>query len=135
MSQTSKPTPVDQLLDGIVASSIPEGVFSDDAVLDATVPNWRLSVSGGEAVRSQLAQWYADPGEFQTLRRTPLPQGELVEFTLTWAENGVPHTCHQAHILEIADGLVSTDTMWCGGRSPGKRIGFHSSRRCGAFRG
>jgi hypothetical protein len=42
----------------------------------------------------------------------------LVEFTLTWDEHGVEHTCHQAHILEIADGRVRTDTMFCGGRWP-----------------
>jgi hypothetical protein len=120
--------PIDQLLDGIVSSSIPEGIFSDDAVLDATVPHWRLSVSGGEAVRSQLAQWYADPGEFQALSRTPIPLGELVEFTLTWVEQGVQHTCHQAHILEIAEDRVRTDTMFCGGRWPASLVAEMSAQ-------
>jgi hypothetical protein len=115
-------TPVDQLLAGIQAGSIPAGIFSTDATLDATVPNWRFSVSGAEAVRAELGQWYADAGQFERLERTSLPDGELVEFTLTWEERGVPHTCHQAHILRIAAGRVSADTAFCGGRWPASLV-------------
>jgi hypothetical protein len=109
---------VDRLLAGIEAGSIPDGIFSDDAVLDATVPNWRFSVNGGDAVRHTLGRWYADPGRFESIRRSPLPDGELVEFTLTWEEQGVPHACHQAHILKVVGGHVATDTAFCGGRWP-----------------
>jgi hypothetical protein len=109
---------VDRFLAGIEAGSIPVGIFSDDAILDATVPNWRFSVNGGEAVRHELGRWYADPGRFESLRRTPLPDGELVEFTLAWEEQGGPHACHQAHILKVAQGQVAGDTAFCGGRWP-----------------
>ena len=109
---------IDRLLAGIEAGSIPAGVFADDAILDATVPNWRFSVNGGDSVRHELGRWYADPGRFESLQRTPLPNGELVEFTLTWEEKGVPHACHQAHILKVAGGKVATDTAFCGGRWP-----------------
>jgi hypothetical protein len=109
---------VDRLLAGIEAGSIPAGIFASDAVLDATVPNWRFSVKGGEAVRHELGRWYADPGGFETLHRNPLPGGELVEFTLAWQEHGVAHACHQAHILRLANGQVTADTAFCGGRWP-----------------
>lgn len=109
---------VDVLLQGIETGSVPPGVFSDDVVLDATVPNWRFTARGLPAVTRELAGWYADPGRFEELRRTPLPTGELVEFTLTWVEGGVPHTCHQAHILTVREGLVAADTAFCGGRWP-----------------
>ena len=110
--------PIDALLAGIESGSIPAGLFADDAVLDATVPNWRFSVRGGESIRRELAQWFADPGHFESLRRRPLPDGELVEFTLRWHEHGVLHTCHQAHILQVHDGQVVADTAFCGGRWP-----------------
>jgi hypothetical protein len=113
-----KTAAVDQLVAGIEAGSIPDGIFAEDAVLDATVPNWRFRVQGGDAVRSQLAGWYADPGHFEAISRTELDDGELVEFTLTWREGGVPHMCHQAHILRVADGRVLADTAFCGGRWP-----------------
>jgi hypothetical protein len=114
--------PVDALLAGIEAAAIPEGVFCDDAVLDATVPNWRFTTRGADGIRAELSRWYADPGTFGDVRRTPLPDGELVEFSLTWHENGVEHMCHQAHVLRIRDNQVASDTAWCGGRWPAPLI-------------
>lgn len=87
-----------------------------DVTLDATVPNWRFTVRGEDAVRSELGRWYATPGAFEELKRTPLPTGELVEFTLRWEEDGVPHAAHQAHVLEVTDGRIAKDQVWCGGR-------------------
>lgn len=118
MTSHSNATAVDRLVAGIEAGVIPADVFGDDAVLDATVPNWRFSVHGGAAVREQLAGWFADRGRFQSIRRSALPDGELVEFTLTWTEQGVEHTCHQAHLLAVTDGRVSADVAFCGGRWP-----------------
>lgn len=109
---------IDRFLSGVEAGQLSGDVFSDDADLDATVPNWRFQVRGGEAVRAELARWYADPGKFLDLERTAIPGGELVEFTLTWTEEGVPHRVHQAHILQVAEGRVFRDTAFCGGRWP-----------------
>jgi hypothetical protein len=109
---------IDRFLSGVEAGQLSGDVFSDEADLDATVPNWRFQVRGGEAVRAELARWYAEPGQFLDLRRTEIPRGELVEFTLTWLEDGVPHRVHQAHILEVAEGRVARDTAFCGGRWP-----------------
>ncbi len=47
---------IDALLAGIEAGAIPMGVFSDDAVLDATVPNWRYTTPRGPAVRAELSR-------------------------------------------------------------------------------
>jgi hypothetical protein len=114
--------PIDALLDGIEAGDLPDGLFSDDAVLDATVPNWRFTTRGGTAVRAELSRWYGDPGTFENLSRSRLPDGELVEFTLTWQENGVTHMCHQAHIIRLHNGKVASDTAFCGGRWPAPLI-------------
>jgi hypothetical protein len=81
------------------------------------VPNWRLSVRGGDDIRQQLRAWYADPGTFEELRRHPIATGEVVEFTVTWVEDGVPHAARQLHLLELdGDGRIAHDHMWCGGR-------------------
>jgi hypothetical protein len=114
--------PVERFLSGVEAGELPGDVFSDDAALDATVPNWRFQVQGGEAVRAELARWYADRGEFLDLQRTPIPGGELVEFTLSWTEEGVPHRVHQAHILRLSEDRVAGDTAFCGGRWPAELI-------------
>jgi hypothetical protein len=111
--------PIDELVVAIEVADL-EGadVFADDAVLDATVPNWRFTVRGGPWVRAQLASWFADPGRFDELRRTPLPDGELVEFVLSWEERGIPHACHQVHVLKLANGRIVEDVAFCGGRWP-----------------
>jgi ketosteroid isomerase-like protein len=90
--------------------------LSPDVTLDATVPNWRFAVHGDVAVRAELGRWYADAGSFEELERTPLPSGELVEFTLRWEEGGVPHAVHQAHVIAVSDGRITRDQVWCGGR-------------------
>jgi len=90
--------------------------------LDATVPNWRYSTCGATAVQAELSRWYADPGTFGDVRRTALPDGALVEFSLTWHERGVTHMCHQAHILRLGHGLVAIDTVFCGGSWPAPLI-------------
>jgi hypothetical protein len=95
---------------------VPSDTFADDVVLDATVPNWRFTSRGVEQVRNQLAEWYADPAEFESLTRTPIPGGELVEFVLTWSEAGVPYAAHQAHVIQVVDGHIAKDTVFCGGR-------------------
>lgn len=110
---------IDRFCDAIAAANMGEAdVFCEDVVLDATVPNWHFVRRGQEAVRDELSGWYADSGQFDTLRRTPLPDGELVAFDLTWVEGGVPHACRQAHVLALRDGLIAQDTVWCGGRWP-----------------
>jgi hypothetical protein len=104
--------------------SIEQGAMGEcDAVspgieLDATVPNWRFAVHGRTAVLDELSRWYADPGSFEELRRTPIPAGELVAFTLRWEAGGVPHAAHQVHILEVTDGAITRAEVWCGGRWP-----------------
>ena len=117
MTTTQAPTAVDRLTAAIEAGvRVEDGVFAADAVVDATVPNWRWTIRGAGAIGDTFAGWFADPGAFESVRRTPLADGELLEFTLTWQENGVPHACHQSHRLTVREDLIVEDTVFCGGR-------------------
>jgi hypothetical protein len=109
--------PVEEYLEAIEGAAMADcDALSPKITLDATVPNWRFTVQGDDAVRAELGRWYADQGSFEELKRTPLPSGELVEFTLRWEEGGVPHAVHQVHILEVTDAGITRDQVWCGGR-------------------
>lgn len=111
--------PIDRFLSAVTTATIPAAdVWSPDAVLDATVPNWRMRMRGPAAIAAELSRWYADPGEFEELTRVPLPDGELVEFALRWTEGGVPHAAHQAHLIRVGDGRIVAQTVFCGGRWP-----------------
>lgn len=108
--------PVDDLLRSVESASWAgfDGL-ADDAVLDATVPDWRFVLTGGDAVRAQFAQWFRDPSEL-VVTRQPLPSGELVEVFLSWEEPDGRHWANQVHVLDVADGRITKDRFWCGGR-------------------
>ena len=113
--------PIEEFLHAIETASIPAcGAWSADATLDATVPNWRLQARGADGIRAEYARWFADPAHFDEMRRVPLGDGtgEVIEYTLSWTENGVPHAAHHMHLLTVADGRIVADTVMCGGRWP-----------------
>lgn len=117
---TSEPV-IDKFLGAIESATIPScDAWSQDATLDATVPNWRMTLTGPDAIRAEYSRWFADSGHFDELRRYPVGDGasELVEYTLSWSENGVPHAAHHMHLLTVRDDLIVADTVFCGGRWP-----------------
>lgn len=111
---------VDDFLRAIENAAIPDCLaWHQDATLDATVPNWRMHLSGADAIRGEYARWFADPGHFHDLHRHQADGGhEVVEYTLSWQENGVPHAAHHLHLLTMKDGLILRDMVFCGGRWP-----------------
>jgi ketosteroid isomerase-like protein len=120
-------TPViEKFLQAIETADIPGcDAWSADATLDATVPGWRLQAAGADAIRAEYARWFADPGHFDELRRYTVQDGtaeggptEVVEYTLSWTENGVPHAGHHLHLLTVRDDRIVADMVFCGGRWP-----------------
>ena len=109
--------PIDRFLAELSAGAgIRPSTFTDDARLDATVPNWRFTQLGAAAVAGQFSHWYDLPTVIENLRRSPVADGEVVEFDLSWTEDGVPHAAHQVHLITLADGRICADTVFCGGR-------------------
>ena len=118
MSDTTTSTSIDLFLDSICGKHEP-APWAPDAVLDAVVPGWRFTTTGASAVAGQFRAWFRDPGELEEVRRQATDRGEVVEFTVTWVENGVPHAARQVHLLELdGEGRIAHDHMWCGGRWP-----------------
>jgi hypothetical protein len=111
--------PVDAFLRAVESATIGEcDAWAPDAVVDATVPNWRFRMEGPDAIRAQYAGWFADPGKLVRVRREPIPGGEVVEYVLRWVENGEDHVAHHVHLLTVRDGRIEADTVMCGGRWP-----------------
>ena len=116
MTTTTTTTAVDGFLATVRGDHQPD-IWADDAVVDAVVPGWRMTVTGRDAIDRQLRTWFADPGELEELRRHAIDGGEIVELTVTWVEGGIPHAARQVHVLELdGDGRITNDHMWCGGR-------------------
>lgn len=110
---------IDEFLAAITAATIPAArAWAPDATLDATTPGWRSKIATAPAIQRLFSGWYADEGRFEELERTPLPDGELIQFLLTWTEHGVPHAARQAHVVTVRDGLITRHVVYCGGRWP-----------------
>lgn len=114
-----KSTAVDRFLQAIVAADI-DGcdVWSPEATLDATVPNWRFHRAGADEIRETYRGWFADPAQLEQVRRHPIANGEVVEYDLTWTEDEVPHAAHHVHLLDIVEDRIVADVVMCGGRWP-----------------
>jgi hypothetical protein len=98
---------------------IPAELYAPDAVLDATVPNWRYATVGADAIATEYSRWFAAPAAFEELTRSVIDGGEVVTYLLTWVEEGVPHAAHHCHLIGVdEDGRIASDTVFCGGRWP-----------------
>ncbi len=111
---------VDRLLAAVEAGAGDSvgALYADDALLDATVPGWRLTRRGPTAIAAEYAHWFADPGHFEELDRVPIDSGELVTYMLAWEEHGVPHAAHHCHRLTVdpTTSRITADRVFCGGR-------------------
>lgn len=109
---------IDAFITAIEAGAgIPAACYADDAVLDATVPNWRFTVRGAQAISDQYGGWFAHPARLEELDRHPTAEGEVINYLVTWEEGGVPHAAHHCHVLTVGpDGRIVRDQVWCGGR-------------------
>jgi hypothetical protein len=108
---------IDRLLTALEQGTrVPDGTFSEDSVLDFTVPNWRFLTRGGQAITDRWLGWHGTPGRFEHVRREPIEGGELVEYTLTWDEPDGTHAVHHCHLLRLADDRIVFDTAFCGGQ-------------------
>lgn len=109
--------PVDALLTALeTGTRVPDGSYTEDAVLDLTVPNWRFSVRGPQQIGDLWLRFHGVPGRFEHVRREPTSTGEVVEYTLTWEAQDGTHAVHHCHLLDLRDGAITSDTMFCGGQ-------------------
>src|ERR1700722_3277156 len=84
---------IEKFLEAIETASISGcDVGSPPAPLNAPPPSWRLPAVAAAAILAEYARWFADPGHFDELRRYSVEggEGEGVEYTLSWLENGAP---------------------------------------------
>jgi hypothetical protein len=121
MTQTTTATATDRLLHAVTkpGTSV-EDIFAAGAVFDATIPGWRFAVRNASAIGYQYAEWFRHDATLEGLVRHATPSGEVLEYTITWEEDGVPHAAHHVHVLTIdpESDRVTQDHFWCGGRWP-----------------
>lgn len=113
-------TGVDLLLEGIRAGAVSPDAYASDAIFDGVVPGWRFTLHGATAIATEYGRWFAHPGELREMHRSPTDEGEVIEYTVTWTEDSMPHAGRHVHVLttDPDTGRIVTDHVWCGGRWP-----------------
>ena len=116
------PDAADRFLDAVGEATVAsaDDIQATDVRLDATVPGWRLGVRGDDAVRAEYARWISHAATLEELDRHTTADGEVLESTMGWIEDAVPHAARHAHVLTIdrdAD-RITADHVWCAGRWP-----------------
>jgi hypothetical protein len=100
-----------------------EDAYTDDAVFDASVPNWHFQYEGASKCVDQLADWFGiEPTVFEPTV-TATESGCVVDFELRRmcpgnpAENHAPHLegTRQAHIFRLRDGKICEQRVYCSG--------------------
>jgi hypothetical protein len=101
-----------------------EDAYTDDAIFDASVPNWHFQIEGAAAAVDQLRDWFGVPDPTLTeLNVVTTDEGAVVDFELRRtcpgnpAENHDPHLegCRQAHIFRLVDGRIAEQRVYCAG--------------------
>jgi hypothetical protein len=109
---------IETMLDAIRSGSgIPIEIYAADIVLDATVPNWRFTRSGPDAVVAEYGRWFADPATTEELDVLAVEDGYVLRYLLCWEQNGVPHAAHHVHVITLdSSRRIHKDVVFCGGR-------------------
>jgi ketosteroid isomerase-like protein len=100
-------------------------LYTDDAVVDTTVPMWRFTTRGGAAIAEQFAGWFAHPAEFAEFDRHKFGNTEYVTYFLRWQADGIDYAAHHSHAITVDEttGLIVSDRVFCGGGWDGELLG------------
>jgi ketosteroid isomerase-like protein len=100
-----------------------EDAYTDDAIFDASVPNWHFQWEGAAMCAAQLGEWFGIvPDRFEPTV-TLTEDGAVVDFEMRRmcpgnpAENHAPHVegTRQAHIFRLRDGKICEQRVYCAG--------------------
>ena len=95
--------------------TVPEDLFHPDALLDVSMPTWRIRAGSLEdliRVRKDSHPW---PGTVTATRLDPIPRGFLLEFEERWEHAGQRWYCREMLRADVSDGQISELTVYCTG--------------------
>ena len=115
---------VERFLAAIVGGTgVAPDLLAPEVTLDATVPGWRFTLTGRDAVARQYDGWFAAPATFEELERFSVDGGEVATYLLAWVDAGTPFAAHHCHVLSLdAEGRITRDLFFCGGRWDAARL-------------
>ena len=93
----------------------PQGVFTRDAFVDFTMPQWRLQGQGiNDIVRLRTAG-HPGPSRVPRSRFDATSTGFVLEVEEEWDQDGEPWYCRELLRADVADGAISQMSVYCTG--------------------
>lgn len=89
-------------------------LYTDDALFDINVPEWRFQLSGPERIQRQLDEWHPQPPELVEWQERLSSWGAVVELALWEGDNNELYS-RSIHMFDIIDGAIARHTMYCTG--------------------
>lgn len=94
-------------------------LYTEDALFDAHVPNWRFQRQGPQAIVQELTSWFGAPGRFSRFDVEPTVSGDLL-IELEWRQQeGTAAEIHsrEAQRWRLDDaGRIAEQVVYCAGR-------------------
>lgn len=89
-------------------------LYTDDAVLDAHVPNWRFQRQGRDAIAAQVCV-LPRPGRFASFEEERSDRGLLVRFEWRQHPGAGGAVVRQLHTWQLAGERIAHHTIFCAG--------------------
>lgn len=124
------PTPTDTLtatfVRAVSSGHLDElaGLYTDDALFDAHVPNWRFQAAGRDAVLDVLRGWFRAPGRFAEFESEPTAAGDLLVRFEFRERDGTPEEIRtrELQLWRVEEGRISEQIVYCAGRWDGELV-------------
>lgn len=103
----------DRLVAMFRAASVPDGLFTDDVVVELNVPHAAHRFEGLRTVITRFAEMVSAGGTVEEEHFLPAVGGFVVEFALR-----SPSYCRQVCVARTRGGLIAHLTIYCTGEFP-----------------
>ncbi|MFI6561824.1 hypothetical protein [Streptomyces sp. NPDC050534] len=97
------------------SNTAPEGLFTDDVLLDLTLPQWRLQTRGRDELVALRRRSHPARGTVPRHRVDPTPTGFVMEFEESWVDGQGTWYCRELMRAELRDGAIGEASLYCTG--------------------
>jgi hypothetical protein len=104
-----------KLITFLETGTSPDGLFSPEAFVDLTVPQWRLQARGADGVVSLRLAGHPAKGRVPRSRLDITKTGFVLEVEETWEADGDSWYCRELFRADITDGAISEMSVYCTG--------------------
>jgi hypothetical protein len=106
---------VAQLIIFLETGQAPDGLFTDDAFCDFTMPRWRVQALGRADVIGLRLRGHPGRGRVPHFRCDPTPTGFVLELEEEWLADGESWSCRELFRADLRGQSIEQLSVYCTG--------------------